>query len=263
MDILTAFSRMAADMDKNIDQEIDIDQIMTSELKGIIDYSLWQETIKIQESLNDSVAPGWKEDKEQRKYDFWMAILDETTEVLNSRHWKWWKDSNKMGNVDWDNVRVELIDLFHFILSIAIQHDSSSIIFAQLANLETNKDRLKEPRDEHFFEDFWQMFLMSLHTKNLPVIAVYWCDFWYRAGGDVNELFMEYRIKAALNKIRQEFGYGAKNTYQKLWVDKDTGAMVEDNVMAWKLAQDVELNKDTVETMTNKLRDYYLENVEI
>lgn len=260
MDMLAAFTRLTDNINQQIDTKLDIEEIMDSELNGIIDYKLWKETVDIQKDFNDFVAPGWLTDKNNEKYNYWMAILDETVEVLNSKHWKWWKNPNEMGNVDWDNIQVELIDLFHFILSLCIQQEATTVIFSQLMNLEMNKDKLKLKRDGKYFEDFWHTFLMAVQMKNLPLVAVSWGDFWFRAGGDVNILFKEYRIKAALNNIRQEFGYGAKNTYQKIWARAD-GTKAEDNVIAWELSQDIELNENTVEEITKVLREHYLKYV--
>jgi hypothetical protein len=260
MDFIPAMNSMLKEINSKIDHEINIDQILGSELSNIIDYNLWIETIELQKKFNDSVAPDWIEDIQNQKYDNRMAIFDETEELLNSRHWKWWKNSNNKNKVDWENVKVELTDLFLFILSICIQRGSTEVIFAQLINLEMNKDKMTKIRDEKFFDEFWDKFLMPVQMKSLPMLSITWADFWYRSGGTAEELFMGYRIKAALNNIRQEFGYGAKNSYIKMWVD-DQGQRVEDNVMAWKLAEGVELNKDTINNITKKLRDYYLSHV--
>jgi len=257
------FNKMANEITTNVAKELDMTEVISSEMSGIIDYGLWLETVEIQKKFNNSIAPDWQMDKDHLKYDFWMAVLDETVEVLGSRHWKWWKNSNEMGKVDWDNIKVELIDIFHFLLSIAIQHDMEHIIFSQLVNMEMSKDEHSVARDDKFFDDFWNEFLMAVQMKILPVACIKLVEFWYRAGGDTTELFKEYRIKAALNNIRQEFGYGAANTYQKMWLDKETSEKVEDNVIAWKLAKDVDLDADTTKTITDKLRNYYLEHVAI
>jgi len=262
MDMLKAFTRLTDNINGHLDQKIDVEQIMNSELREVMDYGLWVETIDMQKAFNDSVAPGWQLDKSGKKYDFWMAILDESVEVLGSRHWKWWKNTSKHGEVDWDNVGVELVDLFHFILSLSIQHETTEILFSQMVNLQMNKSSLTLVRDDKFFSDFWQNFLMSVQMKNVPLLAVGWVDFWFRMGYDVNDLFYQYRVKAALNKIRQEFGYGVKNAYQKNWLDLN-GKEVEDNVMAFKLTQDINLDKNSLDNMIDVLRNYYLTNVSI
>jgi dimeric dUTPase (all-alpha-NTP-PPase superfamily) len=263
MDILEAFSNMASQMTSPKFNQLDIDQIRSNELNGIIDYDLWLETIELQKSFNDQVAPGWQQDRLNKKYNYWMAVLDETVEVLNSRHWKWWKDSSKLNTVDWDNVSVELIDIFHFVLSLCIQNELQNTLFMQLVNMEMNKEDVKKIKDEKFFESFWEEFLMAVQMKLLPVIAVRLVEYWYRAGNNIDDLFREYRVKASLNKIRQEFGYGVKNSYHKMWLDTETGNLVEDNVIAHKITKEVPIDKNTIEIMTDILRDYYLKNIAI
>lgn len=235
-------------------ENISMEDIMGPELGSILDRNLWQETVEIQKAFNDSVAPGWVEDP---KYDYWMAILDETVEVLNSKHWKWWKDKNKMGQVDWNNIEVELVDLFLFTLSQAIREGQEEVVYVTLASTKAAFEASGgQVRDAKFFDDFWEQFLMSVSLKTLPLLIVKWAEFWFRSGGSIDRLMMQYRVKAALNDIRQEFGY-AKGTYQKIWNGQ------EDNVIAWEIAEDVPLDADTTKVLTEKLREYYLENVAI
>jgi len=231
---------------------------MSSELGGVVDFNMWLETVEIQKKFNDKVAPGWLQDTE--KYDYWMAILDETVEVLGSKHWKWWKKDKELGEIDWDNVQVEIVDLFHFILSVAIQQNTQHILFTQLVNLEMNKET-QVIRPDNFFSTFWDEFMIAVQNRMLPLAAVRIVEYWYKTGADVNQLFMEYRIKAALNNIRQEFGYGT--SYKKMWNVAGTSEVVEDNVIAKTLAQDIELDENTVQNIEIKLRDYYLTHVQI
>jgi hypothetical protein len=258
MDIFDSFSKMSNLVSGQLHQDIDINKVMSEELGGVVDFGLWLETVDIQKKFNNLVAPGWKESPE--KYDFWMAILDETVEVLGSKHWKWWKKDKEVGEIDWNNVQVEIIDLFHFILSVAIQHDSQNILFSQIVNLEMNKET-QVIRPDDFFSTFWDEFMLAVQNRMLPLAAIRIVEYWYKAGGDAHQLFMEYRIKAALNNIRQEFGYGVN--YQKMWLDTETGQKVEDNVIAKKLAAGVELNTETIKNIEDKLRKYYLLNVAV
>jgi hypothetical protein len=48
-----------------------------------------------------------------------------------------------------------------------------------------------------------------------------------------------------------------------MWLDVGTGKMAEDNIIAWKLASDIELNKDTIENMKTALKEYYLKHVSV
>ena len=63
-----------------------------------IDFDLWEETVKLQDQFNENTV----QDLKQKKLDWWMAIIDEWNEILNSYNWKWWKDTDKFGEVDFN-----------------------------------------------------------------------------------------------------------------------------------------------------------------
>lgn len=244
---------LTPELKKNLNIDLDLWQ-ETLEVNNIIDYNIWDETIKIQDNFNSQINPNWKESDQ----DFWMAILDETIEVLNSRNWKWWKDTSKYEykSVDKENIKVEFIDIFHFMLSIAIKENMEMIIYASFMNKEMNKDSIKliDNNMDDFFNNFWNDYLMAVSMKNLPMIITKWTDFWYDLGYDAQYLFLQYRIKVALNKLRQEFGY-TDGTYIKSWNG------VEDNKVAFELCNNVKLDNNTVDNMFDILKDYYLKNI--
>jgi len=247
-------------------RQVDIEEIFNRELGDKFNYRVWKETLELQAGFNDRVAPGWKEDPNQNKYSYWMATLDEVVEVMNSKHWKWWKNSGNFGEVDWENVRVELIDIFHFMVSMALQTNMSEMIFTNLiANDKLLNEGKLQIRGPEFFKDIWEHLLMAVYLRSLPLLIVRWAEFWFKAGGDMDSLFKEYRIKAALNIIRQEYGYGTKNNYRKIWPSYlDKTQRVEDNVVAKQLTEDItKVDENTTQIITERLRRYYLERVAI
>jgi len=66
--------------------------------------------------------------KEKRGLDYsnteqWVqklctAIITETCELNDACNWKWWKNKK---DIDWDNVKEEVIDLWHFLISVSIK----------------------------------------------------------------------------------------------------------------------------------------------
>ncbi len=253
----------------SVDNRDDISAMFGKELSGVIDFDLWLKIVNLQKAFNDKVAPGWQQDIEHKKYDYWMAVLDETAEVLGSRHWKWWKDSSALGEIDWDNVQVELIDIFHFMLSISIQINHQDTIFMSLMSIEksNNDNHLPPERAPDFFNKFWNEFMMAVWQKSLPLLVVKWTEYWYKSGGDFNTLARDYFIKNALNDIRQEFGY-ATGGYQKMWRSvSDPSKLVEDNEVAGNLLKTKEITEnltvDSIKDMKDILRRYYLEYVTV
>ncbi len=250
----------------------DLNQMLDSELSDVWSFSVWQEIINLQSSFNDSVSPGWEKDINQEQYNTWYALLDEVTEVVNSKEWKWWKNSADYNSVDWDNVVVEFVDIFHFMLSLALQTDSADTIFVTMVSFQKSKSVGKNDtkiREDDFFEHFWDKILMSVFLKQTTLLMVSWVELWYKLGEDLNSFTKAYFTKMALNKIRQEFGY-SNNTYFKMWSDpknpSDIKQKVEDNVAAKYLMRNIkddDIRTDTIKEMEHILRNYYLEFVAI
>ena len=46
-----------------------------------------------------------------------LALFSETSEVLDELNWKHWKNEK---SVDWENVKGEVVDLLHFVISMAL-----------------------------------------------------------------------------------------------------------------------------------------------
>ena len=66
--------------------------------------------------------------KEKRNLDYsdiekWIrkmciAIITEACELNDACNWKWWKNKK---DIDWNNVKEEVVDLWHFLLSLSIK----------------------------------------------------------------------------------------------------------------------------------------------
>ena len=52
--------------------------------------------------------------KRQWFLNFLLAMQQEAAESVDSLNWKWWKK----GEDDWDNIKVELVDMLHFWVSM-------------------------------------------------------------------------------------------------------------------------------------------------
>jgi dimeric dUTPase (all-alpha-NTP-PPase superfamily) len=46
--------------------------------------------------------------------NFLLALQQEAAESVDSLNWKWWKK----GDDDWDNIKIELVDMLHFWVSM-------------------------------------------------------------------------------------------------------------------------------------------------
>lgn len=79
-----------------------------------------EELFEMQESLNRriGISPYELDEEDQKKWllNYTRAASQELAELVDSVPWKWWA---KYQEFDVQNARVEVIDLFHFIISMA------------------------------------------------------------------------------------------------------------------------------------------------
>ena len=75
---------------------------------------------ELQEALNHrlGIQTGHLSEKEKQQWilNYCRALTQEIAELTDSVPWKWWAKYQKF---DEQNARVEVIDLFHFLISIA------------------------------------------------------------------------------------------------------------------------------------------------
>ncbi len=78
------------------------------------------EIFRLQEELNARIGVHLNnlsdEDKIRWILNYTRAMSQELSELIDSVPWKWWAKYQKF---DEQNARVEVIDLFHFLISIA------------------------------------------------------------------------------------------------------------------------------------------------
>ena len=79
-----------------------------------------EELFRMQEALNEriGVRTAGMSEEEQTKWllNYSRAISQEMAELVDSVPWKWWAKYQKF---DAQNARVEVVDLFHFLISMA------------------------------------------------------------------------------------------------------------------------------------------------
>ena len=222
------------------------------DLTHLVSKEKWNYIVKLQDEMNKEVTPDWR----NRGFDWDLAIMDEALEALKSRDWKWWKDSANYGKVvDWDNVKVELIDILHFMISKTIVDGDVSMLYMAIATSENGID--PSQTKDNFFETFWDQFLMATVIHSTPIQVVSLIEAWYKIGSNFDEMFKMYIIKNALNRLRQKYGYKDGN-YLKMWGEE------EDNAVQVKLFKDVEFNieeEDPIEKALRIQEKYYLEKV--
>jgi dimeric dUTPase (all-alpha-NTP-PPase superfamily) len=191
-----------------------------------------KQMFELQQQLNDATnGEIWSEGatKEGRQISWLRCIYMEAAEALDSFNWKHWKDIESAHNID--NAKVELVDIWHFLMSEAIHFGDVS--FAEIYN-DTKPERDTDP--EKIVEILEEIIAVSASAnvdKSLNALYQLFALFFQAIAHlemDVEELYKRYLVKNQLNTFRQNHGY-KNGTYVKIW-----GA-VEDNVIAFDLME--------------------------
>ena len=79
-----------------------------------------EEIFRLQNELNRRIGvnlpPPTDEEKIKWVLNYTRALQQETAELIDSVPWKWWAKYQKF---DEQNAKVEVVDLFHFLISLA------------------------------------------------------------------------------------------------------------------------------------------------
>lgn len=167
--------------------------------------------------------------------DIKLAIRMECAEAIDHMEWKWWKkQKNYNKELAIKRVSMELVDVWHFIMSFQIKEIIDSGAFDNYA-----KDSLLEiielislsdPYIEFKKDEIEVLYFLMKHPTNLVVFA----ESCFSIGLDFDDLYLLYLAKNTLNKFRQDNAYRAKDgvEYVKMWGDG-----LEDNDYLFELAE--------------------------
>ena len=189
-----------------------------------------EQMFDLQKKLNDHTnGVIWVDGitKENRKISWYRCIYMEAAEAIDSFNWKHWKGINT--EPDWDNVRVELVDIWHFIMSelIRIKDENYTNKFLKLKpqgdfNTEVLINTLEKMLNLSVISNIDPKINNIRDITDLFFIAISQLDI------DIVELYKRYVVKNQLNAFRQQNGY-KDGSYIKLW------NTVEDNVIAFNI----------------------------
>ncbi len=103
-----------------------------------------QELFRMQKALNERIGVQTEgmstEDKTKWVLNYVRAMTQELAELTDSVPWKWWA---KYQTFDEQNARVEVVDLFHFLISLAqvLGMSAEDVFAAYLKKNEVNFKR--------------------------------------------------------------------------------------------------------------------------
>ena len=170
--------------------------------------------LDLQDGMNTKVNADWK----TQGYEWYRAIWVECAELLDHYGWKWWKKQSP----DTEQVALELIDIWHFGLSILLQSGTKpELIVAQIQNALVIKT------DESDFRLDLEKFVAATLNDRQFHIGLFG-RLMAGIGMSFEQLYRGYVGKNVLNFFRQDHGY-KDGSYRKHWHDgrEDNEHLVE------------------------------------
>ena len=161
-----------------------------------------KQMLTMQDAMNSRVSETWRENG----YEWYRAIWVECAEMLDHHGWKWWKHQE----IDVAQVQLELVDIFHFGLSLRLMTGATVDSIT-----ETLATELTQSSDESDFKIALEN-LASAAVSNKSFDAIALADCMRLMNMDLNELFRQYVGKNTLNFFRQDHGY-KEGSYIKIW----------------------------------------------
>ena len=91
-----------------------------ADIRGMDQPDQLRELFRMQKALNERIGVKTNEFNDEQKTEWVLnycrAMSQELAELTDSVPWKWWAKYQKL---DEQNARVEVVDLFHFLISLA------------------------------------------------------------------------------------------------------------------------------------------------
>ena len=218
--------------------------------------------VDLQEAMNCRFTKDWRKEN----YAWTDAIWTEAAEAYNHLNWPWWKGQGK--GPDLEQVRLEIVDIWHFLLSEFIQHEKiyeptssyelltqvSKEVTPQLGDVDNTKDKHKiaikfmimdcfEPEEDLGYLGDKVTILLSTFMFLMRAFDMSW-----------NDLYKLYVGKNTLNQFRQDNGYKVNTEeYKSKWYPK------EDNETLTLLLNTLDINSLTFkEDLYSNLQKEYL-----
>jgi len=209
--------------------------------------------LKLQQELNDATnGLNWEEGitKNGKTIDWRRCIYLEAAELIESYPWKHWKNID--ASPDYANIKIEIVDIWHFIMSEALRiykvdaRGSIEDIAKAVSSMEgfeaftheEKSEKLDNYEEIALVEDMIR--LLFCDKDNIDALVISFLTISSKLNLKLPELYKLYIGKNILNKFRQEHGY-KEGTYIKIW-NKE-----EDNVVMQRvLSEESEITPDAL-----------------
>jgi len=211
----------------------------------------FKEMFELQNQLNNNTnGKEWTKGitKNDRKINWFRCIYMETGEGIDSLNWKHWKDINAVDDIN--NLQVEVVDVWHFIMSQMITEEGVETSIETAFNLYSQMENyLSVTNEENSIGliDLMERMMQQSVNYELP-LSTFFAIVNKLDNFDMNSVYKLYLGKNCLNEFRQNNGY-KDGSYIKIWNGE------EDNVY---MQQFIESNPNiSFSELTSKLNEIY------
>ncbi len=214
------------------------------------------EMFQLQEELNKKINKNWRDIRTYE--DFSRATWIECAELVDSLPWKWWKKQE----ADMDNVKIEIVDIWHFIMSYILldypdigKAVESKLVDYFIRGLEGNFHNIDVSGEyiNHYLgetDKYKRIIFLTERVaegflKDSPYEGIFFFGLLVKEVFSFDELYLLYIGKNILNHIRQEKGY-KEGEYKKIFNG------IEDNHYLFQIVQKVKDKKQLEDEIRNK-----------
>jgi dimeric dUTPase (all-alpha-NTP-PPase superfamily) len=158
--------------------------------------------LDLQNDMNTKVHADWR----AQDFEWYRAIWIECAELLDHYGWKWWKKQTP----DVDQIALELVDIWHFGLSLMLlSYDSKDVLVDQVEQI-----FMSPVISDDFAIDLESFTEKTLITKDFDLQG--FARLMAGINMDFETLYVGYVGKNVLNFFRQDYGY-KDGSYVKQW----------------------------------------------
>jgi dimeric dUTPase (all-alpha-NTP-PPase superfamily) len=192
--------------------------------------------LKLQQRLNDETnGIGWEEGltRSGKIIDWRRCSYLECAELIESYPWKHWKDIDS--SADYDNIKIEAVDIWHFIMSQALKEYKQKELgdieaLSQMIQSTPNYNSFTKPSTpttRNYYEQIEiveELMSILFARGSIESLVEAFIEVAMESNLNIDTLYQLYIGKNILNKFRQEHGY-KDGSYIKIWSGQ------EDNVV--------------------------------
>ena len=207
---------------------------METDIRGMVETMM-----QLQDGHNKKVHADWR----TQGYDYYRAIWTECAELMDHYGWKWWKKQER----DIEQVKLEIIDIWHFGLSDLMRSNRLEIGIKALEDLRVEGD---QPDPSQFRSAVERLAELTLAHRAFPMDS--FCVLLETCQMSVGELFKLYVGKNVLNDFRQDHGYKT-GEYRKIWDGREDNEHLMEILNQLDCASD-QVPKKLYEGLQNRYR---------